>query len=238
MWGATSASRRREGLRGRPDVVARVDGGELGQRLPAAAGDHGEEARELAGRALHHARPAREEGRIRREGPEPVGREGLGDLAPPCARPEPHPPRRRIEHLDLAERPRIDDDAPVVGRAAADPVAAAAHRRRHVLIPGEAERRHDLVDVPRPDDEPGRPDAHAGRAGPSRGPGRPARPPGPRATGGGRPTRCPHDGGPALLGRAPAPSTCRRHVAPRRPPPAARGPPPAPRPRSSAGRPR
>jgi hypothetical protein len=56
----------------------------------------------------------------------PVRRQGGGDIHPPGARPEPHPPGGPVQDLDRVQGRDVDDDAAVIGRAAADPVAAAA----------------------------------------------------------------------------------------------------------------
>jgi hypothetical protein len=60
--------------------------------------------------------------------PQPVGGECLRDVAPARAGTETDPAGAAVEYFDLVELPEVDDDPAVVGRAAADAVAAAADR--------------------------------------------------------------------------------------------------------------
>src|SRR5690606_29009045 len=68
------------------------------------------------------------------------GLEGGRDLTPAGARTDPDEPRGLVEHLDAVEAGDVEDDAAVVRRAAAHPVARAAQRERDVLGAGEAQR--------------------------------------------------------------------------------------------------
>ena len=70
-----------------------------------------------------------------------VRRERGGHVASSGRRARSAPAGSLVEHLDRVQPRQVDDDAAVVGGPAADAVPAAAHRQRHVLRPGERERR-------------------------------------------------------------------------------------------------
>ncbi len=80
---------------------------------------------------------------------QPVRQQRFSDASPSRARTEPHPAGLGVEDIDLVEAGEVDDDAPVIGRIAGDPVAAAAGGQLHALGAGILKSGNDAVDVVR-----------------------------------------------------------------------------------------
>src|SRR5690606_13599237 len=70
-----------------------------------------------------------------------VGLQCGGDVLPPRSRADADPAGGFVEHVDGVQPAEVDDDAAVVGGAAADAVPAAADAERQVRVAaGERER--------------------------------------------------------------------------------------------------